>query len=110
MPLKVMVTQRFIENYTQHPADERRLAARQRTQPDFGVARQLSLPLVYDHQTRACLHRFLDGHADDVLLLGHVRADDQYRAGLLQVPDGVGGSGLPKHFPQWRGQLRAQVR
>ena len=104
-----VVVQRFVHNRAQHPADKRRFAAGARPQPYPGNARQLGFALVYHDERRARLDRLLDWHGGDVLLFGHIRAHNQNRGRLLQLPNRVRGGAPAQDLAQRRGQLRAQV-
>ena len=104
-----VVVKRFVHYGAQHAADERRFAAWTGAQPELGEARQFSFALVNHDESGARLDRLFDWHGGDILLFGHIRADDQDGGRLLQLPNGVRGGAPAQDLAQRRGQLRAQV-
>ena len=73
------------------------------------MASQLHFPRVDDDQLGAFSGRSLDGHAHHVLLFGKIGVDHQDAASLFQLPDGIGGGGVPQSSFQPNGQFRLGV-
>ena len=103
------VNQVFFQHHLQDGADEHQFGARDRPQPQFGVAGQFHFPTVDNNQGHAGLGSLLDGNADHVVALGEVGVENQDAVGVLQVPDGVGGAGVAQHVFQAPAQVGLHV-